>query len=157
MTRKQPHTEFKSPARSTRPGSRTCCPTPSTSLKLEPATVPGVDLRVTWLRPSPEKPVSIVTWFLGTSKFTDWFRWDPDCWHIWKECSIQLLIRLWFSVPHPLCHRMSLSIPRFCQKRRMEKRALTHFLFCFPAPLERPSFKPQTLRNQLVYSLLLSI
>lgn len=157
-TRKQLHTEFKSPARNTRPGLRTCCLTPSTSLKLEPATVPGVDLRVTWSRPSPEKPVSIITWFLRPSKFTNWFKWDPDCRHIWKECSIQLLISFWFSMPHPSeCHRMSVSIPRYCQKRRTEKHALTHFLFYFPVPLEKPSFKLQTIRNQLIYSLLLSI
>lgn len=46
MTKKQPHTEFRSPARSTQPDWRTFFPTPSTSLKWEPATVPDADLPV---------------------------------------------------------------------------------------------------------------
>lgn len=73
MTRKQLHTEFKSTAKSTPPGWRTFCPTPSTSWKSEPATVQGVDLPARWLRPSPGKHVSLSIYILDLSQTNTWF------------------------------------------------------------------------------------
>ena len=73
MTKKQLHTEFKLLAKNTRPGWRTFCLTPSILWKSGRAIVQGVDLPVTWLRPSPRKHVSLNMCVIYLPKFPiDW-------------------------------------------------------------------------------------